>query len=287
MSVLQEHLHAYLAHLAASKSVHTVRSYAADLRPLCESAESPELLTPELLRRFFRDHAKHPATRARKLCAVRSFCKYLRRVRVLETDPTLTLESPIHRKRLPKALNQTQMGEMLDQNNPGKTPLRDQAILELMYSAGLRANETVGVNWSDLNFQDNTLLVRGKGNKQRVVIFSETAARTIREYIAAGPARNGDALFINPKGGRLSTRTVQNIVHRWAANAGLPPTTTPHTLRHSFATHLLDGGADLKSVQQLLGHESLATTQVYTHISVERLRDAVRTAHPKAKTGTT
>ena len=138
----------------------------------------------------------------------------------------------------------------------------------------------------DLDLKDRSLQVQGKGSKDRVTLFGQAAEEAIKEYLADErivSETHPEPIFTNPKGKRLTTRTVQNIVKRWALRAGLPPETSPHTLRHSFATHLLDGGADLKSVQQLLGHESLATTQVYTHLSIERLKEAVEKAHPRSK----
>jgi integrase/recombinase XerC len=154
-----------------------------------------------------------------------------------------------------------------------------------MYAAGLRASEVVGANLSDIDFQEGNISVFGKGSKQRMTLFGSTCRAALHDYISAERATptEGDPLFTNLKGRRLTTRTVQNIVKRWAQQAGLSPTVSPHTLRHCFATHLLDNGADLKSVQQLLGHESLATTQVYTHISIERLKRAVEEAHPRSQ----
>jgi integrase/recombinase XerC len=154
-----------------------------------------------------------------------------------------------------------------------------------MYSAGLRASEVVGVNIRDLDLVNCSLRVFGKGNKERVTLFGKTCAEGLSHYFAAERARSSDPsdpAFTNRNGQRLTTRTVQNIVKRWAVRAGLPPDVSPHTLRHSFATHLLDGGADLKSVQQLLGHESLATTQIYTHLSIERLKETVDKMHPRS-----
>ena len=153
-----------------------------------------------------------------------------------------------------------------------------------MYSAGLRVSELVGVNITDIEFAAQSLRVMGKGSKERIALFGRTALTSIHDYMSGEriPPKLGTPLFTNEKGGRITTRTVQNIVKRWAIQVGLPPETSPHTLRHSFATHLLDGGADLKSVQQLLGHESLATTQIYTHVSVERLKATVDQAHPKS-----
>ena len=241
--------------------------------------------TPPVLREFLRRHSTSPATRARKLSTLRSFTKFLIRMNVIELDPTLELQSPIRRKRLPKALNQFQAVALLEQQNPSKSPLRDAAILELLYASGVRASECVSVNMTDINFETFEMRVRGKGNKERLVLINESTKTAIRKYMETEriTAQESSPLFTNAAGKRLTTRTIQNIVKRWATNAGLPSNTTPHTLRHSFATHLLDGGADLKTVQQLLGHESLATTQIYTHVSVERLRDVVRTAHPKSK----
>jgi integrase/recombinase XerC len=204
----------------------------------------------------------------------------------LDGDPTETLEAPIQRKRLPKALSREQAADLLDQKDGGKTPLRDRAVLELMYSAGLRAAEVVGLNLNDVSFTDRTAFVKGKGSKERMALFGRTCEQALRNYLTCERVATAteQALFTNPKGGRLTSRSLQFLVKRWAQRAGLPPEISPHTLRHSFATHLLDGGADLKSVQQLLGHESLATTQVYTHISIERLKKTIREAHPRSST---
>jgi len=274
----------FLDHLAAGRSPHTVRSYGADLAQLSQVTDGEFRLDPETLRAYLRRYGTTPVTRARKLSTLRSFVKFLRKGQALAFDPTEHLEAPIRRKKLPKSLSQHQVVELLDQAAPGRTPRRDQAILELMYSAGLRASEVVAVNCSDLQ-AGRMLAVRGKGNKERVTLYGETAEQALLDYLQneRTAAAEGDALFTNSQGGRLTTRTVQNIVKRWALHCGLPPDVSPHTLRHSFATHLLDGGADLKSVQQLLGHESLATTQIYTHISIERLRETVRRTHPRTQ----
>lgn len=244
-------------------------------------------MTAESLRGYLRAYGGANVTRARKLSALRTFVKFLRQMGHIESDPTDVLDAPIQRKRLPKAISVDQAGELLDQPESGRTPLRDRAMLELMYSAGLRASEVINANLVDIDFKDRSLRVVGKGNKERVVLFGETCAAALQDYLTGErfADQSEKAVFTNVKGRRLTTRTLQNIVKRWALRVGLPPETSPHTLRHSFATHLLDGGADLKSVQQLLGHESLATTQVYTHISIERLKKAVREAHPRSKEG--
>ena len=275
----------FLDHLAVRRSPNTVRSYGSDLAQLSAYLDGKVELTPDRLRGFLRKAAPTPITRARKLSTLRSFVKYLRAAGVIDKDPTEILEAPFRRKKLPKALTQPQTFEMLDQDSAGQTPLRDRALLEFMYAAGLRVSELVNVNTQDIEFNDQSVRVMGKGNKERLCLFGKTAAASVRDYMSSerGPPIDGKALFTNQKGGRITTRTVQNVVKRWCIRVGLPPETSPHTLRHSFATHLLDNGADLKSVQQLLGHESLATTQIYTHVSVERLKVAVDKAHPKSK----
>ena len=274
----------FLDHLAAQRSANTVRSYGSDLAQLSTFTSGRFEMTPDRLRGYLRKFAPTPITRARKLSTLRTFVKFLRSAEVLSEDPTEVLEAPFRRKKLPKALSQRQTSEMLDQENGGRTPLRDRALLELMYSAGLRVSELVGVNLGDLDFKGQTVLVRGKGNKERIALFGRTATTALRDYMAEErtPPALGTPLFTNKDGGRVTTRTVQNVVKRWAIRVGLPPETSPHTLRHSFATHFPDGGADLKSVQQLLGHENLATTEIYTHVSMERLKATVDSAHPKS-----
>lgn len=242
-------------------------------------------MSPASLQGYLRSYGGSPITRARKLSTLRAFSKFLKREGLIENDPTDALEAPIRRKTLPKALSKQQAHELLEVAPETKTPLRDAALLELMYAAGLRVSEAIGANLSDLDFREGSIRVRGKGNKDRVALFGEPCGKALEAYLKLErqlPLK-GDPVFTNSEGERLNVRTAHRIVKRWALQAGLPPETSPHTLRHSFATHLLDGGADLKSVQQLLGHESLATTQIYTHVSIERLKDAVEKAHPRAK----
>ena len=283
--MLDEHIQHFLDQLAAKRSAHTVRAYGVDLAQLAAHLDGKLRLQPDVLRAYLRKYGTSPVTRSRKLSALRSFCRYLRERKLIEADPCEHLEAPIRRKKLPKALSQLNVAELLDQEPQGQTPLRDRALLELMYAAGLRAAETVGVNLTEIDLATQSIRIRGKGNKERIVFFGDAANEAIRNYIELERthARFEDPLFTNPQGTRLSTRTVQKVVKKWAKRVGLPHDVSPHTLRHSFATHLLDGGADLKSVQQLLGHESLETTQIYTHLSIERLKVTVRKAHPKSK----
>ena len=278
-------IQSFLDHLAAGRSKATVRSYGSDLAQLSKCLEGRADLSPDSLRRYLRTYAPNPVTRARKLATLRAFVRYLRQTGRTEGDPTELLDAPIRRRQLPKALSQHQAEQLLDQEFGGRTPLRDRAILELAYGAGLRASELAGVKIVDLDLKEMTVKVFGKGSKERIALFGEACRAALCSYIEGertSPTK-GDSLFTNAQGRAISTRTVQNLVKRWARSVGLPEDVSPHTLRHSFATHLLDGGADLKTVQQLLGHENLATTQVYTHVSIERLREAVAKAHPKSR----
>ncbi|MCW5936869.1 MAG: tyrosine recombinase XerC [Fimbriimonadaceae bacterium] len=275
---------AYLDRLSATRSPHTVRAYGADLSQLVVSL-GDEPISEATLAEYLRRYGTTPVTRARKLATLRGFCKYLRTMGLMDADPTVHLASPIKRRQVPKTLSQDQAAALLDQAPNTRNPLRDRALLELAYSAGLRASELVAANLADIDWREQTILVRGKGNKERLTLFGATCAEALRAYIdhERFPSTFENPVFTTPRGRRIAARTIQYVVKRWALQAGLPPSVSPHTLRHSFATHLLDGGADLKTVQQLLGHESLATTQIYTHVSVERLRDAVGKAHPRAK----
>lgn len=284
--MLQDFVSQFIAQLAVRRSPHTVRAYESDLNQLTEFAAGRWPVTPTLLESFLRSRGGASTTRARKLTVLRQFFQFCVDRKFIETNPTELLESPIRRKKLPKALRTSETSALLDQEASfSHSPLRDQAMLELVYAAGLRASEAIGLNIPDLAMDEHCARIRGKGNKERLVLFGESAARAIYSYMknertCTDPAQ---PLFTNAQGKRLTTRTLQNIIKRWAKHAGIAPEASPHTLRHSFATHLLDGGADLKTVQQLLGHESLATTQIYTHISIDRLKDAVHHAHPRGK----
>lgn len=273
--------------LAAKRSPHTVRAYRCDLEQLRAVLGDSDVPTPASLLAYLRRYGLTARTRSRKLSTLRTFFRFCRDREWLEGDPSETLEAPVQRKRLPRAVARADTELLLDQPAPTPTPLRDQALLELMYSAGLRVSEVVGIDLPDLFLKEGTVRVRGKGAKERVALFGEPCQRALSAYIQEERRTSGSetALFVNARGKRLTSRTVQNVVKRWCRAVGLPWDISPHSLRHSFATHLLDGGADLKTVQQLLGHESLATTQIYTHVSIERLKEAVERAHPKSKGG--
>jgi integrase/recombinase XerC len=199
------------------------------------------------------------------------------------------LRGPRQDKRLPHFVTREDVGKLLAAP-PGDVPLgvRDRAILETLYSAGLRVSELTGLNVADLDLDDGLATVRGKGKRERLALLGPPAVEAIRAWLApraelAGPRAKGlAALFLNKNGTRLSSRSVGRLLEKYLAVAGLDPRTSPHTLRHSFATHLLDAGADVRSVQELLGHRSLGTTQIYTHMTTQRLRDSYDKAHPRA-----
>jgi integrase/recombinase XerC len=237
-----------------------------------------------------------PATTARKIATLRSFYKWMLRRGYVSSNPMLLIRTPKQTKRLPKAITVDQIDKLLAApDNRDTLGARDRAILETLYSTGVRVSELVDLNRNDLEPDTQTLHIRGKGKKERIVPLGSHAIAAIRHYMtllepdprftAVRQQSELDPavpLFINKNGGRLSSRSVRRKLDKYLAIAGLDPTISPHTLRHSFATHLLDNGADLRSVQELLGHQSLSTTQIYTHLSSMRLRTAYNEAHPRA-----
>src|SRR4051794_26287922 len=229
-----------------------------------------------------------PATVQRKVACLRSFYRHLRREGILEQDPTAELRGPKRTQRLPTVLARAEVQKLLSQPQ-GTEPaaLRDRALLEVMYACGLRASEAVGLLVSDVDLQAGVLRARGRGSKERVVPIGREALRALRHYLEKARPRMGgdraeDRLFVNHRGGGLTRQGLYKIVQRHARTAGLEHKMSPHTLRHTFATHLLAGGCDLRAVQEMLGHADVATTQIYTHLSAERLRDVYFEAHPRA-----
>jgi len=229
------------------------------------------------------------ASVARRLSQLRSFGRFLVREDVVRTNPFRAVSSPKVPKRLPRPLSVPETVALL--SAPDTTTaqgLRDRAILEVLYSGGLRVSELVGLDLNSIDWQRNELRVWGKGSKERIVFLGKPAMAALQAYIEQGRPHllrgtTTDALFLNRSGGRLTTRSVMNILKKYSRMAGLEKRVTPHTLRHTFATHLLDGGADLRSVQELLGHARLATTQVYTHVSQSRAREVYLRSHPLAQ----
>ncbi len=237
------------------------------------------------------------ATMARKIATLRSFYKWAERRTIAKANPMSLIRTPRQAKRLPKAITIEQVERLLAA--PDETDVlgaRDRAMLETLYSTGIRVSELVGLNVGDLDTAGECMRVRGKGSKERMAPLGAHAIASIERFLdklRADPrftqAVTGEPdrmpLFVNKHGGRLSSRSVRRKLDKYLLQVGLDPSISPHTLRHSFATHLLDNGADLRSVQELLGHRSLSTTQVYTHLSAKRLRDAYDEAHPRAEAG--
>jgi integrase/recombinase XerD len=227
-------------------------------------------------------------TLGRKVACLRSFYRHLRREGALEHDPTAELRGPPKPQRLPRVLSREEVTRLLGQPR-GTEPLavRDRALLELMYACGLRASEAVGLELGDVDLEEGLLRARGKGSKERIVPIGRHALTALRAYCTgARPLLLGESagsrLFLNRRGGGLTRQGLYKIVQGHARRAGLAERMSPHTLRHTFATHLLAGGCDLRSLQEMLGHADLATTQVYTHLSADRLKDAYFGAHPRA-----
>ncbi len=238
---------------------------------------------------FLRDREYSKSTIARKLATLRSFYKFCLKRSYTRSNPLASIRTPKQEKRLPKFLEEEQVRKLLE--TPDVTTLlgaRDRAMLETMYSTGIRVSELVDLNREDVDFVGECLHVRGKGKKERITPISPTALAWIRRYMdmrRADPRSamfDQQAVFVNKHGQRLSTRSVRRKLDKYLAIAGLDPSISPHTLRHSFATHMLNRGADLRSVQELLGHQSLSTTQIYTHVTTHRMKEAYDSAHPRA-----
>jgi len=305
----------YLKYLRFQRNVsdHTIRNYASDLhqflhylthtpagevRPEPDLAQIDNLTIREFLGALYqRDNKKSSV--ARKLASVRSFMKYLSVREAIETNPARAVVSPKQEKRLPDYLAIDAVAELVESpdtdTDSGK---RDRAILELLYAAGIRVGELVGLNLEDISLEDGLLRVVGKGSKERIVPFGARAKESMESYLqvrqrhamrkgsSPGSRREpqGGAVFLNTRGGRLTGRSIWNIVDRYVGQMAQRLRVHPHTLRHSFATHMLNAGADLRTIQELLGHESLSTTQKYTHVSVEQLIRVYESCHPRSKT---
>jgi integrase/recombinase XerC len=294
-TALERFLHQRAA--LGNSSPHTLRAYRSDLEQFLaflkqRGVDQPSAVTPRTLRSFLLSLDQKALARSsiqRKLSAVRALFRDLMERGEIATHPAAGLRQRARPRALPHALEHGEVEALLRSPDP-TTPAgaRDRALLEFLYSAGTRAAETVGLNRSDLDLERGIARVRGKGRKERLAVVGSYAAVALREYLAdpkrpRESARARDALFLSLRGTRLTTRSLGRIVRAHALAAGIRRHTTPHTLRHSFATHLLDQGADLRSVQELLGHEHLTTTQIYTHVSIERLRAIYMKAHPRAE----
>lgn len=277
-------------------SAHTLRAYGRELERL-RAALSTDGANPvdwirvdsDDLRRFLADRGETVGRRSlgRTVSVLRSFFSYLRRVGLAENNPASGIGVPKFPRTLPRYLGEDDVAQLFDPSRIEDEPAaRDLALLELLYGSGLRASEAVGLDWKDVSFDDQRVHVRsGKGNKDRIVPMSRAAREALKRLSTIQKTTNRDRgadhpIFRNPRGSRLAVRSVGRIVNAAMEKAGLPPM-NPHALRHSCATHLLDSGADLRSIQDLLGHASLTTTQKYTHVSLSHLRDTHRRFHPR------
>ena len=309
-----EHLKRFLQFLALNRnaSAHTVRAYESDLTQFIGYAAAqadlkqrdlqPSQLDREALRGFLGQLHKQRLSRstaARKLAAARTFLRYLRREGIIDHDPGSLVATPKRDIRMPAHLSENEMSALLDAP-AGDTPLsrRDRAILELFYASGLRLSELAGLDMDHVNLSARMVRVLGKGRKERIIPFNGSTAKAIRGYLddraalvrgregqvgrRAGRSDRREPLFVNYRGGRLTARSIDRLVRRYVAASSARTGISPHALRHSFATHLLQRGADLRAIQELLGHASLSTTQRYTHVNATQLLEVYRKAHPRA-----
>jgi integrase/recombinase XerC len=297
-------LDAYERHLQSERgrSAHTVRAYVGDVvslldhaaRMSCEDVDDLDLAVLRSWLARLRTTGAARTSLARRAASARSFTSWAHREGLLPHDPGVRLASPKARRDLPGVLRTDQAAALVtgpdrrraSGSADAAVALRDAAVLELLYASGVRVSELCGLNLTDVDHSRRVVRVIGKGAKERSVPYGVPAAKAIDAWLRNGrPAlatdRSGTAVFLGARGARMQPTTVRHVVAAYAADAGLPHL-SPHGLRHSAATHLLEGGADLRSVQELLGHASLATTQIYTHVSIERLRSAYRQAHPRA-----
>ena len=294
---MQTHVRAFLAHLSAVRnySPHTVAAYRRDLEDFlsfCASAGvPPEGADRRAVRAFLaslHDRGFAPRSIARKLACLKSFFGYCRKAHVIAASPAAGVPSPKLEHRLPRTLGEESVARLMAQPDLAVPEgVRDRALLEVLYGAGLRLSELIGLRAADIDFPGGTLKVTGKGSKQRIVPVGAQAAAALQAWLRARPAlaqrgTGAPNVFLSARGKAMSPKGVNRLMNRYIAMVSEIEQRSPHVLRHTFATHLLDRGADLRAVKELLGHESLSTTQIYTHVSVGHLRKVYAQAHPRA-----
>ncbi len=303
---MERAVRSWMGHLDVERGMaaNTLKSYGRDLRRYTaylgaqgvhEPAAVTEAHVADFLAALREGSAEHPplaaSSAARTLVAVRSFHKFLALEGELLTDPAGSVNPPRPPSRLPKAISLDEVERLLEAASVGDNPasLRDRALLEVLYGAGARISEAVGLDIDDLDTQEGVVRLFGKGSKERIVPLGSYAATALGAYLVrgrpafAGKGRGTPAVFLNQRGGRLSRQSAWSVLRAAAERAQLTGHVSPHTLRHSFATHLLDGGADVRVVQELLGHASVTTTQIYTLVTVQRLREVYAQSHPRAR----
>jgi tyrosine recombinase XerD len=271
-------------------SPHSIRAYRQDIDQFHDFLANVALdkVDYKTLRRYL-GHLKQlgyeRSTIARRMASLRTYFRFLARERMVQGNPTLGLQSPKQTRKLPDFLEWEELQRLLSAPDESPIGLRDRAILELLYATGMRVSEAAELTIRQLNWEEGEIRVIGKGNKERMVLMSTHAQDHLRRYLEEGrPAlkpQSPERVFLNRNGKSLSVRSIERMLKRHARTAGLEKEISPHTLRHTFATHLLEGGADLRVVQELLGHASLSTTQIYTHVSQDRLRKVYEQAHPR------
>jgi integrase/recombinase XerC len=296
---VQEVFNKYKNYLEAERnaSPYTVRNYTTDLSGFFNFLKTKEIsLLEEVDRHVLRDYLSYlmeqgivKASIARKLSAIRSFYRYLLREKIISTNPVATTSSPKLDKRLPSFLTPEETVRLLEAPDLS-TPqgLRDRALMELLYASGIRVSELVNLDVGQVNLNTNEIRVWGKGSKERMVLMGQPAAAALTAYLNQGRPqllgeKRSSALFVNRYGGRLIERRVQRILEKYTTIAGISKRVHPHMLRHTFATHLLDGGAGLRVVQELLGHANLSSTQIYTHVTKSQAKKVYLAAHPMAR----
>jgi integrase/recombinase XerC len=297
---MDEHLNKFITYLIAEKnaSPYTIKNYRHEIGQFLDflkeqGIDSWDGVDRYVLRRYLawlQAEGYVKASIARRISEMRSFCRYLVREGILDTNPIKAISSPKIPKRLPDYLDPHEVEALLAAPDAAVPQgQRDRAIMEVLYASGLRVSELVSLNLSNVDLRRGQLRVWGKGAKERLALLGEPACRALRRYIRDGRPqfikenKATNALFLNRLGTRLSTRSVSNILDKYTKLAGLKRRVTPHIMRHTFATHLLDGGADLRTVQELLGHADLSSTQIYTHVSQARAKEVYRKAHPRAE----
>ena len=306
---MQQHIDRFADYLKYQRnaSTHTLRNYLSDLeqfydhlcprdsagnRPEIDIQQIDHITIREYMARLYRDSRKKSSI-ARKLATLRTFFKFLCREQVLESNPARLVSSPRQEKRLPKVISVDDVVHFIETPDTdtilGK---RDRAIIELLYATGCRVSELAGMNIADIDLKNQTIRVRGKGRKERFVPFGSKAKEALCAYMverntllseAPEHKREANAVFLNYQGTRISTRSIARLIEKYVKECALAQNISPHSLRHSVATHLLSAGADLRAIQELLGHARLSTTQIYTHVSIEQLMQVYDKAHPRAK----
>jgi len=303
---LQTEVTAFLSHLEQERqlSSHTVSNYGRDLaglvayleneaaKPRADEAHRWEDVGTHHLQRYISTGRKQGLagrTLQRRLSSIRSFFNYLAREQKVTVNPAMSFSAPKTSRHLPKTIDTDQISQLLEIEPTDWHGLRDRAMLELFYSSGLRLAELVGSNIIDITLDDGSIKVRGKGNKERILPVGSKAIKAIQSWLGEraqcpkGAVEDEDALFLSERGNRISPRNVQARVKAWCLKLGLPARVHPHTLRHSFASHLLESSQDLRAVQELLGHADIATTQIYTHLDFQHLAEVYDRAHPRAQ----